>query len=70
VVETYDTGHLYLLFRRQLMSNYLLEWNDLYAKLGNFQLQPLQYDIIIWRWHSSGLFSVHSFMSGWTLVEL
>jgi zinc-binding in reverse transcriptase len=29
--------------------------------LRTFTLHPLQYDIIQWRWHKLGLFSVHSF---------
>jgi zinc-binding in reverse transcriptase len=29
--------------------------------LGSFSLQPLKNDLFHWRWHKSGLFSVHSF---------
>lgn len=61
VGQAFHTGHLKLQFRRQLLGIYLLEWTQLHISLCNFANTLFALDTIIWRWHSSGIFSIKSF---------
>jgi zinc-binding in reverse transcriptase len=61
VVNAYKNDILTIDFRRQLVGNYLQEWINLHNLVGILHLNPLENDICVWRWHSSGFFSVHSF---------
>jgi zinc-binding in reverse transcriptase len=56
------TGTLCLDFKRQLVGDYLVNWNQLVQHVGSFTIYPLDSDINRWRRHSSSIFfSVHSF---------
>jgi hypothetical protein len=61
VANAYKSDVLTLEFRRQLVGSYLHEWIHLHNLVGTMVLNSMENDICIWRWHSSGLFSVHSF---------
>jgi hypothetical protein len=61
VAEAYTSIFLLMEFKRQLIDYYFHEWQKMLHILGSFSLQPLKNDFFHWRWHNSGLFSVHSF---------
>jgi hypothetical protein len=61
VAQAFETDVLHIDFRRQLIGIYLQDWNDLFNHFSNLSLSPSLPNTCVWRWHPSGIFSVHSF---------
>lgn len=59
VSQVFSPAGLHIDFCRQLVSTYHTEWCTLLTQFQNFQLGTIN-DHIVWRWSSTGRFSVHS----------
>jgi hypothetical protein len=51
---------LSIYFSRQLVGNYHVEWQALIQELGSFNLNHDYLDILLWRWSTNDIFTVHS----------
>jgi hypothetical protein len=59
VAEVLSSTPLIASFRRALMGNKLVEWNNLVARVANVYLQHGP-NVFVWSLHKNGIFSVNT----------